>query len=121
MTYFKLAASIALIVFGFWLSVGYALLGCAVALVEISAGVDTWLGQLNFLVLQWFGVRLARVMATEGLDHRITNAFVVPGGGISVSGTARPGREVQIGWTVLRWVWPLTGWWGDYRYIARRP
>lgn len=46
------------------------------AIVHAGAAVSI-LGLLNFLVLQWFGVRLARV-------------------------------------------WPLTGWWSKYRWIARR-
>lgn len=29
-------------------------------------------------------------------------------------------RFITVGWTWLRWVWPLTGWWSDYRWIARR-
>lgn len=41
----------------------------------------SWLWYLNALALQWFGVRLARVM--EG--------------------------ERQTGWTVV-FRWPLTGW-----------
>lgn len=52
----------------------------------------TWLGALNFVVLQWFGVRLVRVSA----DGR------------------------TIGWRVWRWIVPLTGWWSDYRWLARR-
>jgi len=30
--------------------------------------------------------------------------------------TARPVRS----WALLRWVWPLTGWWSGYRWIGRR-
>jgi hypothetical protein len=53
----------------------------------------TWLLVLNFLLLQWLGLRLARV--TD-----------------NVTGT-------RVGWTVLRWTWPLTGWWSPYRWIVR--
>lgn len=49
----------------------------------------SWLGLLNFLLLQWFFVRLARVV------------------------DKRTGRTA--GWRVLRWPWPLTGWWSPYR------
>jgi len=67
----------------------------------------TWLGILNFVVLQWFGVRLARVVPIvlnfgEHNDGRI--------------GTAVDRSH----WRLLRWIWPLTGWWSDYRWIARR-
>lgn len=66
------------------------------------------LGLLNFLVLQWFGVRLARVYRKQFVTMHI---------GLDVPLY----RDMEpIGWRVLRWVWPLTGWWSDYRWIARR-
>ena len=48
----------------------------------------SWLGVLNFLVLQWFFVRLAGVR------------------------DAKTGK--QIGWKWLKGIVPLTGWWGSY-------
>lgn len=57
---------------------------------------QTSLGMLNFLLLQWFGVRLTRVVVT-----------------FTRSPTVRY-------WTLQRWVWPLTGWWSEYRWIAQR-
>jgi hypothetical protein len=61
----------------------------------------TWLAVLNFVVLQWFGVRLGAVRqrALCG-DH--------------------PRCYRHVRWILLRWVWPLTGWWSDFRWIARR-
>lgn len=59
--------------------------------MKALAGI-TWLYILNFIVLQWFGVRLARCLDESGK---------------------------QTGWLVLRYVWPLTGWWSPYRWIAR--
>lgn len=44
---------------------------------------------INFLFLQWFFVRLARVL--------------------------KDGE--QVGWTWLKGVVPLTGWWSDYKYV----
>jgi hypothetical protein len=60
----------------------------------------TPLGLLNFLVLQWFGVRLARISVGRP-DGR---------GGV---------RSTTVGHRWMRWIWPLTGWWSDYRWIAR--
>lgn len=60
---------------------------------------------LNFLVLQWFGVRLAAVVRKEFVGTHFG---------------ARLYRDHHEGWKLLRWVWPLTGWWSDYRWIARR-
>ena len=59
------------------------------------------LGLLNFLVLQWFGVRLARRWVTAAHS-----------GGVD---------KVRDGWALLRWIWPLTGWWAAYRGIPRGP
>jgi hypothetical protein len=49
------------------------------------------LGVLNFFVIQWTGLRLARCVQPSG----------------------------KVKWRVLRWVWPLTGWWGEYKWIHR--
>jgi hypothetical protein len=70
-----------------------------------------WLGVLNFVVLQWFGVRLARVMELRMFAAEDIAANEV--GWIEM-------RPVTVGWRVMRWLWPLTGWWSDYRWIAKR-
>lgn len=95
----------------------------------ILADALTPLGLLNFLVLQWFGVRLTRWyvdMAGLGLDvYRV---------GDRVGASTSDGRSHQ--WRIVakdddvharlsrlgirRWIWPLTGWWSDFRWIARR-
>lgn len=31
-----------------------------------------------------------------------------------------PSGEIVQWHSLLRWVWPLTGWWSDYRWIVRR-
>lgn len=50
-----------------------------------------WLGWLNFVVLQWFGVRLARVRTWKvGYGHKY-----------------------RYHWMTR--ILPLTGWWSDYR------
>lgn len=65
------------------------------------------LGILNFAVLQWFGVRLQVTF-----DHAV------------VSGERGRwwDREIpvhtKVRFSLLRWVWPLTGWWGQYRFIT---
>jgi len=53
----------------------------------------TWLGYLNFVVLQWFFVRYARVT-----DDR--------------------GETVGFRW--LGPILPLSGWWSDYRWVKLR-
>lgn len=92
----------------------------------------TTLGLLNFLVLQWFGVRLARsyrmvpdippsefACLLDATLHRVlSNAYGVEHAGPAP--TSFPMRRVRDGLRLLRWVWPLTGWWSDYRWIARR-
>jgi len=56
-----------------------------------------WLFVLNFLALQWFGVRLER-HALYALGLR---------------------RPVRVEWRLRRWVWPLTGWRPGFCWIAR--
>lgn len=79
------------------------------------------LAMLNFVVLQWFGVRLQASFddVAAGFD-RATKTWrpgVVPGRWWSLSA---PPRGVPVSWSLLRWVWPLTGWWSRYRWIAGR-
>ncbi len=73
-----------------------------IALVIAAGSARAWtpLGLLNFMVLQWFGVRLARRRWREFGDHGV--------------------RHCQ-GWLVLRWAVPLTGWWFSYRWIGKPP
>ena len=53
-------------------------------------GRGRWLGRLNFLVLQWFFVRLAREVNQDGSHIR---------------------------WVWGKGVVPLTGWWSDFIYL----
>jgi hypothetical protein len=69
------------------------------------------LGPLNFLVLQWFGVRLLvsfdHVCSVDE-PHRWWDREI-------------PARGL-VTFSLLRWVWPLTGWtftpWPRYRFIT---
>lgn len=73
----------------------------------------TPLGLLNFLVLQWFGVRLC-----ASYDEKLLAVDAIrPGRWWS---PYAPPRGVGVSWSLLRWVWPLTGWWSDYRWIGRQ-
>ena len=83
----------------------------------------TALGLLNFLVLQWFGVRLCASFDPRSIPgwtlDRISDEQVASFGGRWWSRFAPP-RGTTIKWGFLRWVWPLTGWWSDFRWFARR-
>lgn len=88
------------------------------------------LGILNFLVLQWFGVRLvaplprAVMRMPEGWTEYTLRRRIAE---LQAEQPALKIREVPAselatepdGWHLLRWVWPLTGWWSAYRYIYR--
>lgn len=78
------------------------------------------LGLLNFLVLQWFGVRLARVYVHDIDGIRVVNPLLDLAMHTSYGVDWHRGRA-RRGWKFLRWILPLTGWWSDYRWIARRP
>lgn len=70
----------------------------------------TPLGLLNFIVLQWFGVRLC-ASYDKPLDVRHLGRWW---------SRYAPPRYIAVRWSLLRWVVPLTGWWSPYRWIARR-
>jgi hypothetical protein len=90
----------------------------------------SWVGWLNFLVLQWFFVRLART-----LPDRLSFVGMRSGDGpirIAFTGKAPPGINSRDDyyvakdapaqrWKVLRYIVPLTGWWSRFIYIWRRP
>ncbi len=87
----------------------------------------TSLSLLNFLLLQWFGVRLAvrRVTLTASADFaRRGDAVCTYADGVTQYWRVeRVDSRTQVtlcSRSLLRWVWPLTGWWSDYRWIARR-
>lgn len=71
----------------------------------------TWLGALNFLVLQWFGVRLARHVLS------VSPGYTCDAGG-RIIGTGD--IAVRLGWVWLGPVLPLSGWWGAYVWLRRR-
>jgi hypothetical protein len=78
----------------------------------------TPLGLLNFVVLQWFGVRLQASYddMAKGFDraNRTGHAGTRPGRWYS---RFAPPRGVPITWSLRRWIWPLTGWWSEYSKI----
>jgi hypothetical protein len=51
------------------------------------------LGFINFVFIQWFFIRLAEIKCS------ITNK--------------------HLGWTLLKGVIPLTGWWNNYWYLKK--
>ena len=57
----------------------------------------TWLKALNVFILQWFFIRLAKIVATDVIENKST----------------------IVGWTILKWIVPLTGWRSDYIYIGK--
>jgi hypothetical protein len=53
----------------------------------------SWLFYLNFLILQWFFIRLAKKIDIRNGEYR------------------------ETGLTVMRWIVPLTGWDANYKYV----
>lgn len=83
----------------------------------------SWLGVLNFVVLQWFGVRLDRIteLRPRGIDD-LVGPVILHLGWITQQQYDRVALHlVTVGYRWIRWVWPLSGWWSGYRWIARRP
>lgn len=50
----------------------------------------TWVGWLNFLLIQWFFIRIQGEVNTD---------------------------YTQTKWSILHWVVPLSGWWSDYVFL----
>jgi hypothetical protein len=78
------------------------------------------LGVLNFLLVQWFGVRIARSMEwteDDGTQVTVLGQHEQSLGRV-VDIVAKRGGRTR--WFLVRWVWPLTGWWSEYRWIVRR-
>jgi hypothetical protein len=96
--------------FGGWCALPFA----------IAAGLigKTPLEMLNFLLLQWLGVRVAR--SIEWTESDGTQVAVRGNDEQSVGQLADilAERRPRTRWFVLRWVWPLTGWWSEYRWIV---
>jgi len=97
------------------LSVPGELVALAIAIAGVGFG-RTPLGLLNFLLLQWLGIRLQAAFETGDLPRR-DGAIVIETGRWW---SRHAPRGVRVSWSLLRWVWPLTGWWSEYRWIARR-
>ena len=70
------------------------------------------LGLLNFVVMQWFGVRLYFGWAKPPVTG---SAQTTPHG--RWWSPHAPPRGVGVVWGHDRWIWPLTGWWSRYRWI----
>lgn len=79
----------------------------------------TWLGLLNFFVLQWFGVRLARCYENRQTNLRPMHVSLMPDGSFDTAWQCDVER-VCVGYRWFYWIWPLTGWWSDFRWIAKR-
>lgn len=74
----------------------------------VVAGPTTWVGWLNFLVLQWLGVRLVRWGNAPDVMPRCLEMF-------PTCPTCSSPRHLGLAWPVL----PLSGWWT--RYVPRAP
>ena len=74
--------------------------------------IKTWSGILNFLILQWFFVRLVKIkIVTEfGVQY-----FSMCDNKISPCGYG----EIKKKYKWLLGVTPLTGWWGNYKYVRK--
>ena len=73
----------------------------------------SWLGYLNFFLLQWFFIRLAKYK--EILDYQLEEVSICRYG-LGIGGQC---KEFKWKFRILKWILPLTGWWNDYKYINK--
>lgn len=90
----------------------FILLAMAALTGGYVARTRSLLGALNFGVFQWFGFRLVC-----GWSTRHYPAGPTPGRWWSPTA---PPRGVAVIWSLYGWMWPLTGWWTEYRFISSR-
>ena len=83
-------------------------------LVRIGIGI------LNFIVLQWFGVRLHRA-EDHGRVWVLARRSLRSGEMITTDDIDLTSARPVYAWSLLRWVWPLTGWLSDHRWIGTGP
>ena len=74
----------------------------------------SWLGYLNFFILQWFFIRLAKYK--EILDYQLEEVSICKHG-LEIGGKC---KEFKWKYRILKWVLPLTGWWNNYKYLGNR-
>lgn len=72
--------------------------------------IRTWVGALNFLLLQWTGWRLAREIVSVSPGYRCDDE----GNVLAVTDIAIVRR-----WSLVGPVLPLSGWWGPYVRLRR--
>jgi hypothetical protein len=87
----------------------------------------SWLGALNFFVLQWFTVRLARVVQASAVSVGANVRLEVDES--QWRDVHRPRRIVawqptsmalvapRTTWMMLHGIVPLTGWWSPFRRL----
>lgn len=74
----------------------------------------SWLGCLNFFILQWFFIRLARI--EEIIDFELTHINIMPENKIGIGGSAKSKNKYKI----IKWILPLTGWKNDFIYLNKK-
>ena len=68
------------------------------------------LGLLNFILLQWFFIRLGRIVEINEIDIDY----------VTVNGVGGNVRQKTVGYKILKWIVPLTGWWSDYIFVKKK-
>ena len=72
----------------------------------------SWLGYLNFFLLQWFFIRLAKYKEIN--EFQFTEVSLC-NEGLGVGGIV---EKSKWKFSILKWILPLTGWWNDYKYVG---
>ena len=73
----------------------------------------SWLGYLNFFILQWVFIRLTKYKEIN--EFQFTKVSLC-NEGLSVGGII---KKSKWKFRILKWILPLTGWWNDYKYINK--
>jgi len=75
----------------------------------------SWLGYINFFILQWFFIRLARYLPS---GYKVDGIDIIEHEDGTYSYSQRA-YKYYLKYKILKWIVPLTGWWSDYKYIGK--
>ncbi len=71
------------------------------------------LGWINFLLLQWFFMRLTFVVDKPNEKFKLSDYDKM------IEGDYRPNLKYQW-WSIQYFIWPFTGWWNDFKFIGKK-
>jgi len=78
----------------------------------------TWLKFLNYYILQWFFIRIARCTQKNVTSFDLKEASLMSNGNMAIGGS---GDIQKIQWySIMYWTVPLTGWGDKFVFLNKK-